>query len=116
MFRLGAKQEVLKFLALKVHPELSVNKVIGIKEIKDHLEKKLTLKETKDLIQIRTRQYAKRQSTWARGHMGSWKIINPKNYKDILDKSDSSKDEANKALKPDVSTDTQKDLEPNNEN
>ena len=35
---------------------------------------------------------------------------------DILDKSDSSKDEANKALKPDVSTDRQKDLEPNNEN
>jgi hypothetical protein len=35
---------------------------------------------------------------------------------DILDKSDSPKDEANKALKPDVSTDKQKDLEPNNEN
>ena len=35
---------------------------------------------------------------------------------DILNKSDSLKDEANKALKPDVSTDSQKDLEPNNEN
>jgi len=34
----------------------------------------------------------------------------------ILDKSDSSKDEANNALKPDVSTDKQKDLEPNDEN
>ena len=58
--------------------------MIGIQEIKDHLKKKITLTETKNLIQIRTRQYAKRQFTWARGKMSSWKIINPKNYKDIL--------------------------------
>ena len=47
--------------------------------------KKLSLKDVKNLIQIRTRQYAKRQFTWGRGKMSSWKIINPKNYKDILD-------------------------------
>ena len=35
---------------------------------------------------------------------------------DILDKSDSPKDETNKALKPDGSAEKQKDLEPNNEN
>jgi len=46
----------------------------------------LTLKEVKNLIQIRTRKYAKRQFTWARGKMGSWQTINPKNYKDILEK------------------------------
>ena len=86
MFEKGVKKEVKEFLKLKIHPDLSVNKVIGIREIEGLLEKKLTLKETKDLIQIRTRQYAKRQFTWARGHMGSWNIINTKNYKDILDK------------------------------
>ena len=85
MFRQGAKQEVRKFLKMKIHPDLSVNKVIGIREIKDYLVKKLTLIEAKNLIQIRTRQYAKRQFTWARGKMSSWTIINPKNYKDILD-------------------------------
>ena len=85
MFEQGAKQEVKKFLKLKIHPDLSANKVIGIQEIKDYLVKKLTLTEVKNLIQIRTRQYAKRQLTWARGKMSSWKIINPKNYKDILD-------------------------------
>ena len=85
MFRQGAKQEVRKFLKMKIHPDLSVNKVIGIREIKDYLVKKLTLIEVKNLIQIRTRQYAKRQFTWARGKMSSWTIINPKNYKDILD-------------------------------
>ena len=84
MFKQGVKQEVKKFLRLKICPDLSANKVIGIQEIKDHLVKKLTLTEVKNLIQIRTRQYVKRQFTWARGKMSSWKIINPKNYKDIL--------------------------------
>ena len=74
-----------EFLKLKIRSDLSANKVIGIQEIKDHLEKKLTLTEVKNLIQIRTRQYVKRQFTWARGKMSSWKIINPKNYRDILD-------------------------------
>ena len=85
MFKQGVKQEVKKFLRLKINPDLSANKVIGIQEIKDHLANKLTLTEVKSLIQIRTRQYAKRQFTWARGKMSSWTIINPKNYKDILD-------------------------------
>ena len=85
MFKQGVKQEVKEFLKLKIRPDLSANKVIGIQEIKDHLLKKLTLTEVKNLIQIRTRQYVKRQFTWARGKMSSWKIINPKNYKDILD-------------------------------
>jgi tRNA dimethylallyltransferase len=85
MFKQRVKKEVKKFSKLKIHPDLSANKVIGIQEIKDHLVKKLTIAEVKNLIQIRTRQYAKRQFTWARGKMSSWKIINPKNYKDILD-------------------------------
>ena len=85
MFKQGAKQEVKEFLKLKICPDLSANKVIGIQEIKDHLKKKITLTEVKNLIQIRTRQYVKRQFTWARGKMSSWKIINTKDYKDILD-------------------------------
>ena len=85
MFKQGVKLEVKEFLKLKIRPDLTANKVIGIQEIKDHLVKKLTITEVKNLIQIRTRQYAKRQFTWARGKMSSWKIINPKNYKDILD-------------------------------
>jgi len=86
MFKRGVKQEVKEFLKLKIRPDLSANKIIGIQEIKDHLLKKLSLAEVKNLIQIRTRQYAKRQFTWARGKMSSWKIINPNNYKEILNK------------------------------
>ena len=67
MFKQGVKQEVKEFLKLRIRPDLGANKVIGIQEIKDHLKKKITLTEVKNLIQIRTRQYAKRQFTWARG-------------------------------------------------
>ena len=31
-----------------------------------------TIEQCKDLINIKTRQYAKRQNTWARGHMKNW--------------------------------------------
>ena len=49
------------------------------KEISNFLNKKCSLDKTKELIAIKTRQYAKRQATWARGQMGSWEKINPKN-------------------------------------
>ena len=80
--------EVKNFNKLKIKSSLSVNKIIGIKEIKDYLAGNLTLSETEDLINIRTRQYAKRQSTWARGHMKNWnKLYNddfPILFKKIL--------------------------------
>ena len=76
MFKEGAIQEVKKFLKLKVAPEMTPNKVIGISEIKDFLNKRSDLKEVKDKITIKTRQYAKRQVTWARGNMFDWNKIN----------------------------------------
>ena len=86
MFKEGANKEVEKFLKLNVKKDMSANKVIGVKEISSFLKKDLTLDNTKELIKIRTRQYAKRQFTWARGKMTSWEMINPKNYKEILKK------------------------------
>ena len=86
MFKEGANKEVEKFLKLNVKKDMSANKIIGIKEISSFLKKDLTLENTKELIKIRTRQYAKRQFTWARGKMTSWEMVNPKNYKEILKK------------------------------
>ena len=63
-----------------------VVKVIGIKEISSLLNKQSTLEQTKELIAIKTRQYAKRQVTWARGQMQSWQKINPKNLSLTLKK------------------------------
>ncbi len=78
MFKDGAIEEVKRFNRLKVKKENSPNKVIGIKEITNLLNKQCTLEKAKELIAIKTRQYAKRQATWARGQMQSWQKINPK--------------------------------------
>ena len=86
MFAEGAVEEVRRFNKLKVKKENSSNKVIGIKEISNFLNKRCSLDQTKELIAIKTRQYAKRQATWARGQMGSWQKINPKNLSLTLKK------------------------------
>ena len=86
MFIDGAIGEVGRFNKFKVKRENSSNKVIGIKEITNFLNKQTTLDQAKDLIAIKTRQYAKRQSTWARGQMMNWQKINPKDLKKFLKK------------------------------
>ena len=73
----GAINEVKKFLKLKIRKDQSVNKVIGIAELTQYLNHEITLEEVKELILIKTRQYAKRQATWARTRMISWIKIDP---------------------------------------
>jgi len=87
MFNDGACQEVENFLKMKVYRELSSNKIIGIREIKDYLRGKASLVATKELIVQKTRQYAKRQFTWARGHMKSWDMIYSLNSNDLYKKA-----------------------------
>jgi len=85
-----AIKEVKKFLKLKIRKDQSVNKVIGIAELTQYLNDKITLDEAKELILIKTRQYAKRQATWARTRMISWIKIDPSktdNYIKKLKKS-----------------------------
>ena len=54
--------------------------------IKKHLDKKLNKDQTIELMVIKTRQYAKRQATWARGQMKNWKTLNPQDVKFSLKK------------------------------
>ena len=86
MFEDGVVSEVKKFNKLKVKNENSSKKVIGIEEIGKYLNGELNLSETKERIYIKTRQYAKKQTTWARGHMKSWQKIDPKNLISALNK------------------------------
>ena len=86
MLQNGAINEVKRFIKLKIKKDNSSNKVIGIAEIKDYLQKKSDLKEVQEKISIKTRQYAKRQSTWARGQMLDWNKINFKDLKKFLKK------------------------------
>ena len=77
MINEGAVNEVKKFIKLKIRKDQSVNKVIGIAELTQYLNHEITLDEAKELILIKTRQYAKRQATWARTRMMSWIKIDP---------------------------------------
>jgi len=86
----GAINEVKKFLKLKIRKDQSVNKVIGIAELTQYLNKKTTLDQAKELILIKTRQYAKRQATWARTRMTSWKKIKPTKIDDLVKKLNKS--------------------------
>ena len=75
--------EVRKFNKLKVRKNLSSNKIIGIAEINDFIAQKYDLEQLQEKISIKTRQYAKRQATWARGNMSDWTRVSEleaKNY------------------------------------
>jgi len=87
MFDEGVVKEIEKFLGMNIKKDLSSNKIIGVKEVKDYIEGKSSLTKTKELIKQKTRQYAKRQFTWARGHMKSWKMIYSPNINDLFKKS-----------------------------
>ena len=74
MFPAGVK-EVKKIKRIKVTQRNSSTKIIGINEIKSFLDKKANKDQTIELIVIKTRQYSKRQATWARGQMKDWKTL-----------------------------------------
>ena len=86
MIKLGAVQEVRKFVKLKVRKDKSVNKAIGINEIKEYLKEKKDMSDVIEKISIKTRQYAKKQSTWARGNMRSWLKFHPQDLNKYLKK------------------------------
>ncbi len=86
MVKMGAVLEVKKFLRLRIPKNKSISKAIGLAEIQDFIENKITEDEAIEKISIKTRQYAKRQVTWARGHMTSWKKLNHKGLNIFLKK------------------------------
>ena len=77
------RQELIK---LRVRKDKSANKAIGVNEIREYLKKQKDLNDTKEKIAIKTRQYAKRQSTWARGNMVSWIKLKPQDINNFLKK------------------------------
>ncbi len=76
MIKIGAIEEVKKFNKLKIRKDKSANKIIGVNEIRKYLNNEKKLSEIKEKISVKTRQYAKRQRTWARGQMKEWNIYN----------------------------------------
>ena len=87
MFKENCVTEVKKFNKLKINKNLSANKLIGVHEISQYLRGMISLDECRELINIKTRQYAKRQNTWARGHMKNWNKLYSKNFSILLKKT-----------------------------
>ena len=86
MIKDGAVNEVKRFIKQNVRKSNSVNKAIGIAEIKKYLKNEKDLEDIKEEISIKTRQYAKRQRTWARGYMMNWFKLEPKEINKFLKK------------------------------
>ena len=87
MFKENCLAEVKKFNKLDLNKNLSANKLIGVQEINQFFKGNIKLDECKELINIKTRQYAKRQNTWARGHMKNWIKLYSKNFSILLKKT-----------------------------
>ena len=86
MIKNGAIKEVKDFIKLRVRKDKTANKAIGVDEIREYLKKQKDLNDTKEKIAIKTRQYAKRQSTWARGKMIDWMKLKPQDINNFLKK------------------------------
>ena len=86
MLKSGAIQEVKRFLKSGVSKNKSASKAIGINEVREYLAKKIKKEEVIEKISIKTRQYAKRQNTWGRGHMQEWNKMNPNSIDKFLKK------------------------------
>jgi tRNA dimethylallyltransferase len=83
---MGAVSEVKRFQKQKINKHMTACKAIGINEIQEYLTKEKKIDEIKEKISIKTRQYAKRQSTWARGHMSDWVKLKPSEISKFLKK------------------------------
>ena len=90
MIKKGAIQEVIKFNKLRIKKDKSINKVIGIDELTKYLNNQIKLKQAKELITIKTRQYAKKQTTWARSRMIEWTKIEPQQLSSTIKKINKS--------------------------
>ncbi len=75
MVQTGALDEVLQLKALELAPALPLMTALGVRPLLAHLAGEVSLEEAIAAGQMETRQYAKRQVTWARSNMIAWKAI-----------------------------------------
>ncbi|HEY9010801.1 MAG TPA: tRNA (adenosine(37)-N6)-dimethylallyltransferase MiaA [Devosia sp.] len=77
MMDTGAVEEVEALRMLNLDPSLPAMKAIGVPEISDWLDGRISRAEAVERATIATRQYAKRQRTWFRNRMADWTWIDP---------------------------------------
>ncbi len=76
MMQNGAIDEVRHAVDIGYDPALPSGKALGASEIAAALRNEISFDEAAELAKIATRQFAKRQRTWFRSRMKSWKWFN----------------------------------------
>lgn len=72
MWQAGALEEVRRLAARDLPPTLPVMRAIGVPPLLALLRGEADLPESLERWRLETRQYAKRQATWARNQTGGW--------------------------------------------
>lgn len=73
MFRRGLVEETRELLQRGLEQNQTAMQAIGYRQVVEHFRGERDLKETIELVKLRTRQFAKRQLTWFRRHAsGEW--------------------------------------------
>jgi tRNA dimethylallyltransferase len=75
MMETGAVEEVAQLAALNLSAELPIMRALGVRPLLDLLAGKLDRETAIEQAKAETRQYQKRQMTWARRQMSAWKHI-----------------------------------------
>jgi tRNA dimethylallyltransferase len=71
----GAVEEVRGLLACEFSHELPIMRALGVAPLAAHVRGELQLDAAVAAAKLETRQYAKRQATWLRRYMRSWRPI-----------------------------------------
>ncbi|MEN9675533.1 MAG: hypothetical protein RIS76_1429 [Verrucomicrobiota bacterium] len=69
MFRAGLVEETRALRESGLEGNRTAIQALGYRQVLEHLRGERSLMETRELVKVRTRQYAKRQLTWFRGQM-----------------------------------------------
>lgn len=77
MLEMGAIDEVKNLMQQNIAETASVTQALGYKELKLYIEGGLSLEEATELAQTKTRQFAKRQTTWCRHQFTNAHWIEP---------------------------------------
>ena len=86
MIENGLVEEVEKLLQQGYNKKMQALKAIGYKEIIDHLEGRLSLEESGELLKKNTRHFAKRQLTWFRRDPNiKWFEVDRLSYEALFD-------------------------------
>ena len=79
----GALEEVRRLLALRLSPELPIMRALGVAPLSAVLAGRQSLAAGIAATECATRQYAKRQMTWFRRNMISWKTFETKEMESL---------------------------------